>query len=255
MGDAEFQRRCLGRMEEFGEHGADGDLRLAQHAGRRAALRSRDPDRRRPPGARRPGEPKSIANYLHRRIGGRRLDAHVASGRRRQGNDLVRLRVRAHRRTRTAPGDYVDVRRPVGDRDRFRRAARQAASRLPEDQGARPRRRDRVQRNGHRPSVARIPRRRATTWRQPGSRGTSERGLGERGGGRLLASTSRSSTHHVAVYEAVSFEVPDPVEGDSARGTVQRPVARRRPAAARLDGQVRAKRDGSSSASTAPVYV
>ena len=41
--------------------------------------------------------------------------------------------------------------------------------------------------------------------------------------------------HHAAVYEAVSFEVLDPVEGDSSRGTVQRPVAGRRPTAARMD--------------------
>ena len=44
--------------------------------------------------------------------------------------------------------------------------------------------------------------------------------------------------HHAAVYEAVSFEVLDPGEGDSARGHVQRPVARRRPADARVDVRV-----------------
>ena len=41
--------------------------------------------------------------------------------------------------------------------------------------------------------------------------------------------------HHAAVYEAISFEVLDPGEGDSARGQVRRSVARRRAAAARMD--------------------
>ena len=47
VGDAEFQRRCLGRMEDLGESGPDGALRLAPDAGGRAALRPRDPARRR----------------------------------------------------------------------------------------------------------------------------------------------------------------------------------------------------------------
>ena len=41
--------------------------------------------------------------------------------------------------------------------------------------------------------------------------------------------------HHVSIHEAVSFHVQDPLEGDSSRGMFTGPVARRRPAAARLD--------------------
>ena len=43
--------------------------------------------------------------------------------------------------------------------------------------------------------------------------------------------------HHAAVYEAVSFEVLDPRRGRHGARRLRRPVARRRPAAARLDGR------------------
>ena len=46
VGDAEFQARCLGRMETFGASGTDRALRLAQHAGDGAALRPRASARR-----------------------------------------------------------------------------------------------------------------------------------------------------------------------------------------------------------------
>ena len=58
VGDAEFQRRCLGRMEELGEHGPDGAVRLARAAGGRAALRPRDLDRRRPRSSATAGRPR-----------------------------------------------------------------------------------------------------------------------------------------------------------------------------------------------------
>ncbi len=48
VGDAEFQRRSLGRMEEFSRSGRTVDLRLPPDAVGRAALRPRDPARRRP---------------------------------------------------------------------------------------------------------------------------------------------------------------------------------------------------------------
>ena len=47
VGDAEFQRRCLGRMEEFGNAGRTVRLRFACAAFDRAALRPRDLDRQR----------------------------------------------------------------------------------------------------------------------------------------------------------------------------------------------------------------
>ena len=48
VGDAEFQRRCLGRMEELANTGRTVRVRLPRAAVGRAALRPRDLDRRRP---------------------------------------------------------------------------------------------------------------------------------------------------------------------------------------------------------------
>ena len=48
VGDAEFQRRCLGRMEELGNAGRTVVFVSHALAGGRPALRPRDLDRRRP---------------------------------------------------------------------------------------------------------------------------------------------------------------------------------------------------------------
>ena len=45
VGDADFQRKCLGKMSEIGEVGTDGHIRVAQHAGRPPALSESDPAR------------------------------------------------------------------------------------------------------------------------------------------------------------------------------------------------------------------
>ena len=181
VGDAEFQRRCLGRMEDFGEPGPDRAVRLAQHAGGRAALRPRDPARRRPASSLDGPSAEVVAHYLQSGP----APAPSGSGPTRDG---------ARRRSRAAPPvrvvdedgeplDTVDVRRPVGIEIAFDGPARGRAG-LPEDQAVRRQGRRRVQRDGHEPALERAGaarRVRATA----GSRGTS--------------STRGSSRSHVAV--------------------------------------------------------
>ena len=53
VGDADFQKKCLGRMEELERHRADRALRVAQHAVGAAALSPRRLDGRRARGGRR----------------------------------------------------------------------------------------------------------------------------------------------------------------------------------------------------------
>ena len=169
VGDAEFQRpmpRPDGGVRQFG---ADGALRLPQHAGRRAALRSRDPARRRPPGARR--AERGGRRVLPADVGRRRLDAGRGPTDEAPGDDLVRLRsVRVVDEDGDAV-DYVDVRRPVGIELAFTVLRRRRPSRRAEAQG-----------HDRRAGVAfnamdidpagTIRRRRATTSPRPGSRGT-----------------------------------------------------------------------------------
>ena len=169
VGDAEFQRRCLGRMEELGEHRPDGPLRLARAAGGRAALRPRDLDRRRAPRRGRPGRrgdrelPPPDAQRRNRAHLARGVGARATTSRR-----ILAIRVLPHE---GMPPGVVDVRRPIGDRDRVRGAARGQAA-LPEDQGARPGGRGRLQRDGYRRALARADAARRRTSRRHGSRAT-----------------------------------------------------------------------------------
>ena len=76
VGDAEFQRRSLGRMEEYRPVGSDRRLRLAQHADARASLRSgdsprgrRDRDGRAERGGRRPLPADRVGNAVRTALG------------------------------------------------------------------------------------------------------------------------------------------------------------------------------------------
>ena len=126
VGDAEFQARCLGRMEDFGATRADRALRLAQHAGDRAALRPRDPARRRAASCATARARRSSPTISRRR----RAPARAGRGptsRSAPGDDLVRLRsVRVVDGGRLDRLDYVDVRRAGRYRDRLPRARRRA---------------------------------------------------------------------------------------------------------------------------------
>ena len=135
VGDAEFQRRCLGRMEDSRQVGPDGGLRLAQHAGGRAALRSRDSGST---GGRivRDGPSRDVvAHYLQSGLGlGRGHDvarSDEAPGRRSRPAALAcasSTRTATTRRRRRRP-------RAGRDRDRVSPCSREAGRRLPEDQG------------------------------------------------------------------------------------------------------------------------
>ena len=111
VGDAEFQKRCLGRMEELGQLGPDGRLRVAQHAGDRAALRSSDLAR---PGDRRRGRPELGGRGALPPVGPRRrVRVRPGPDDDAPGDDLVRLRyARVVQDGEEAPA--VDVRDPVG---------------------------------------------------------------------------------------------------------------------------------------------
>ena len=115
------------------------------------------------------------------------------------------------------PPGVVDVRRPIGVEIGFD-VLRDGQAAVPEDQGARPGGRDRVQRDGHRRAVARADTRRATyvatAW-IPGNFLNEGSAIVE---AAICSLDFPKLEHHAAVYEAVSFEVLDPGEGDSARG-------------------------------------
>ena len=118
VGDAEFQPRCLGRMEDVRRERQDGALRLAQHAGDRAALRPRAP----------PRDGRIVLDGPSEEVVAHYLQSFVGAGSSRDwpdleeapGDDLVRLRsVRVVRRD-GSPADSVDVREPVGIEIAFR---------------------------------------------------------------------------------------------------------------------------------------
>ena len=129
------------------------------------------------------------------------------------------------------PPGVVDVRRPIGIEIVFD-VLRDGKPRLPEDQGARPGGRDRVQRDGHGRALADVTAPGtyvATAW-IPGNLLNEGPAIVE---AAICSLDFPKLEHHAAVYEAVSFEVLDPGEGDSARGQfsgqwrgVVRPTAR-----------------------------
>jgi homopolymeric O-antigen transport system ATP-binding protein len=214
VGDAEFQRRCLGRMEELGSAGrtvlfvSHALSAVAQLCDRAIQIDSgmvvQD------------GSPAEvIAHYLHQThsAGTEQVwDSEDAA----PGNDLVRIMaVRALPHEGMPPG-IMDVRRPVGIEITFRvlRAGKPVF-----------------------PKIKVLDRESTIAFN---AMDTDERWLestppGEYAAtawipGNLLNEGAVSSEvaicsldfpkleHHAAVYEAVSFEVLDPGEGDTARG-------------------------------------
>ena len=149
VGDAEFQRRCLGRMEDFGELRPHGALRLAQHAGDRAALRPHDPARRRPD---RPstGRAHEIVAYYLQSGHGHGLEPRVA-----RPDDGARERARATALRARVVQDDGDARTRStsaarsGSRSAFRVLARRAAGRSRRSRSSISRA-SRLQRAGHR---------------------------------------------------------------------------------------------------------
>jgi homopolymeric O-antigen transport system ATP-binding protein len=214
VGDAEFQRRCLGRMEELGSSGRTVVFvshqlpAIAQMCDRAIQINGGMVV-----GDGRPAE--VIANYLHQtHSSGSERTWSLDSA---PGNDLARIlgvRLLAHA---DMPPGVVDVRRPIGIELVFR-VLRHGKPVFPkikvlDQEGAiafnamdTDERWLRSSPPGEYVSTAWIP----------------ENLLNE---GSVIVEAAVCSLdfpkleHQAAVYEAISFEVLDPGEGDSARGT------------------------------------
>ena len=213
VGDAEFQRRCLGRMEELGSSGrtvlfvSHQLAAVAQLCDRAIQINGGSVV-----GDGRPAD--VIANYLHQtHSAGSEREWPLESA---PGNDLARiLSVRLLPHNGMPPG-VVDVRRPVGVEVTFK-VLREGKPLFPklkvlDQEGA----------------VAFNAMDTHERWLRPTSPGEyvstawiPENLLNE---GSVIVEAAVCSIdfpkleHHAAVYEAISFEVLDPGEGDSARG-------------------------------------
>ena len=196
-------------------------LRLAQHAGGRAALRPRDPPRERPGRRWTARASDVVAHYLQTSAG---------AGSSRTWDDLETRPAttscgcaRCGSSTRDGETvDYVDVREPVGIEIAFR-VLRDGPAGPAEDQ-ARRRRAHRLQRHGRRPALARAVAARASTSRPRGSPATSStrascrstrpsaRSLAEAPPPRERARGGRRSTCRIRA-RATRRAAPSPVSG------------------------------------------
>jgi lipopolysaccharide transport system ATP-binding protein len=213
VGDAEFQRRCLGRMEELGSSGRTVIFvshqlpAVAQMCDRAIQINGG-----RVVGDGRPAE--VIANYLHQtHSSGSERTWSLDSA---PGNDFARiLGVRLLPHEGMPPG-VVDVRHPVGIELVFR-VLRDGKPIFPKlkvlDQES---------------AIAFNAMDTDGRWLQPSPPGQYVSTAWIPGNllneGSVIVEAAICSIdfpkleHHAAVYEAISFEVLDPGEGDSARG-------------------------------------
>jgi lipopolysaccharide transport system ATP-binding protein len=214
VGDAEFQRRCLGRMEELGSAGRTVIYvthmlpTVAQLCDRAIQIDSGRVVNDGPPA-------DVIATYLHQThsAGTERLWDEATA----PGNDTAKiLAVRALPHDGMPPG-VVDVRHPVGVQIEFKVLRREKPV-FPKIK---------VLDKEHVIAFNALdthPR-----WHEPTPPGTYLSTAWIPGNllneGSVIVEAAVCSIdfpkleHHAAVYEAVSFEVLDPGEGDSARGT------------------------------------
>jgi lipopolysaccharide transport system ATP-binding protein len=213
VGDAEFQRRCLGRMEQLGNSGRT--VLFVSHALPAVAQlcdRAIWIDGGRVVGDGKPAE--VIANYLQQ--------THSADTEREwseesaPGNDLARiLSIRALPHEGLPPG-VVDVRRPIGIEIGFK-VLRPGKPLFPkikvlDQEGA-------VAFNAMDTDESWLEQTPpgeylSTAW-IPGNLLNEGSAIVEVA---ICSIDFPKLQHHAAVYEAVSFEVLDPGEGDSARG-------------------------------------
>jgi lipopolysaccharide transport system ATP-binding protein len=213
VGDAEFQRRCLGRMEELGSSGRTVIFvshqlpAVAQMCDRALWIDSgRVVGDGRPAGV--------IANYLHQtHSSGSERSWPLESA---PGNELARIvGVRLVPHDGMPPG-VVDVRHPVGIEVAFR-VLHEGKPVLPkikvlDQEGA----------------IAFNAMDTSERWLRPSPPGEYMSTAWIPGNllneGSVIVEAAICSIdfpkleHHAAVYEAISFEVLDPGEGDSARG-------------------------------------
>jgi lipopolysaccharide transport system ATP-binding protein len=214
VGDAEFQRRCLGRMEELGSsgrtvlfvsHQLPAVAQLCDRAIQIAGGRVVDDG----------SAAGVIANYLHQThsAGSERFWPEESA----PGNDLARmLAVRLLPHAAMPPG-VVDVRRPVGIEIVFR-VLRAGKPLFPKIKA--------IDREG---AIAFNAMDTDPRWHEPTAPGDYAATAWIPGNllneGPVIIEAAICSIdfpkleHHAAAYEAISFEVLDPGEGDSARGT------------------------------------
>ncbi len=212
VGDAEFQRRCLGRMEDFGStgrtvifvsHNMQAIAQLCDRAilleGGRIARDGRSED--------------VVAHYLQTSAGAgssRTWELEDAPG-----NDLVRLLSVRIVDTAGKTVDYVDVREPVGIELRFRvlelgqpiipKIKLVADGRIAFNAMDVDPRWDEPSLPGEYVATAWIP----GNYLNEGLMSIEA---------AICSLGSPKLRHHVSVYDAVSFHVQDPGEGGSARG-------------------------------------
>jgi len=214
VGDAEFQARCLGRMEDFGADGrtvlfVSHNMQAVAQLCSRALLMEQGHVVRDGPSA------EVVAHYLQTTAGAGSSqvwpDLETAPG-----DELVRLRsVRVVGRDGET-ADYVDVREPVGVEVSFQvleygpavlpkiklvANGRIAFNAMDVD----PRWHDRS------PPGEYV----ATAWIPPNLLNEGLMSIDA----AICSIDSPKLHHHVSVHEAVSFHVQDPSEGDSSRGT------------------------------------
>jgi homopolymeric O-antigen transport system ATP-binding protein len=213
VGDAEFQRRCLGRMEELGSAGrtvlfvSHQLSAVAQLCDRAIQIDGGRIVQDGPPA-------EVIANYLHQ--------THSAGAERvwdlaeAPGNDLARIlsaRVVPHE---GMPPGVVDVRRPVGIEIGFV-VLRPGKPIFPK-----------IKLLDRESTIAFNAMDTDERWNEPTAPGEYRSTAWIPGNflneGSASAEVAICSIdfpkleHHAAVYDAVSFEILDPAEGDSARG-------------------------------------
>jgi lipopolysaccharide transport system ATP-binding protein len=214
VGDAEFQARCLGRMEDFGATGrtvlfVSHNMRAVAQLCDRVLLMEHGSVVRDGPAA------EVVAHYLQTSAGAGSsqewADLETAPG-----DELVRLRSVRIVDSDGETVDYVDVREPVGVELVFRvledgppvlpkiklvADGRIAFNAMDVD----PRWHD----------VSPPGEYVATAWIPPNLLNEGLQSIDA----AVCSIRSPKLHHHVSVHEAVSFHVQDPADGDSARGT------------------------------------
>jgi lipopolysaccharide transport system ATP-binding protein len=214
VGDAEFQARCLGRMEDFGDTGrtvlfVSHNLQAITQLCDRVLLLDGGRVVRDGPSE------EVVAHYLQTTAGSG--SSRTWAPDKAPGDDLVRLRSVRIVDSDGQTVDYVDVRRPVGIELGFT-----------------------VLEGGGPPVVPKI---KVTTggpiafnamdvdprWHRPSPPGDYVATAWIPGNflneglisvdAAVCSIDSPKLHHHVSVHEAVSFHVQDPAEGDSSRGT------------------------------------
>jgi lipopolysaccharide transport system ATP-binding protein len=213
VGDAEFQARCLGRMEDMGStgrtvlfvsHNMQAMTQLCDRAllldGGRIVLDGPSSD--------------VVAHYLQTTAG--TGAERTWPDDKAPGDDLIRLRSVRIVDSGGATADYIDVREPVGIELRFRVL----------DSGPPVVPKIKLVAGGH---IAFNAMDLDPRWHEPSPPGEYvatawlpgnllNEGL-MRVDAAVCSIDSPKLHHHVSVHEAVTFHVQDPLEGDSSRGT------------------------------------